>query len=291
MQTSLLRTEPAAPAPLVSIVTSTLDAAEVLPHTIRSLAAQEGARFEWIVVDGGSSDGTVELLRRHEKLIGRWLSEPDAGICDAWNKALAMARGEWLVFLGAGDEFAAPDTLARISSQLARAHPPHDLVYGNLIYVSPLGRQDLEEVGGPWNELRDRWEIGRPALPPHPALFHHRSLFAGGRCFDTRFRIAGDADFLLRHALRKPPLYVPLAVVRTPVDGLSMNLRHAAQLAREIGIINRELGLAPPLAHRVAERLLLAAKIVAGRMPAPLGRRIADLYRRASGRPARWSVR
>jgi glycosyltransferase involved in cell wall biosynthesis len=277
--------------PLISIITSTLDAVDALAHTSGSVATQRGASFEWIVIDGGSKDGTLPFLRRHEHLIARWLSEPDAGIYDAWNKACALARGEWLLFLGAGDEFAGPDTLAVMSGHLAAAHPAYDLVYGKMIYISQSGRQDLEEVGQPWAELAGRWELGRPALPPHPATFHHRSLFAGGRAFETRFRLAGDSHFLLRHALGKTPLFVPVTVCRSPVGGVSLNLRAALALAREIRDINRELALVPPLRHRLAENLLLAAKVVVGRMPPRIGRWIADAYRRLSGYPRRWSVR
>jgi glycosyltransferase involved in cell wall biosynthesis len=212
---------------MISIVTSTLDAAAGLAHTLRSVAQQRGASFEWIVVDGGSSDGTVELLRRHEHLVARWISEPDSGIYDAWNKACALARGQWLLFIGAGDEFAAPDALSSLSAHLAGAHPAHDIVYGRLRYISQVGRVDLEEIGAPWEDIQGRWELCRPALPPHPATFHHRSLFSSERVFDTRYRIAGDAHFLLKHAMRKPPLFVPVTVVRTPIGGISFNLRGA----------------------------------------------------------------
>lgn len=281
----------AAVRPLISLVTSTLNPGAALAHTLASIGGQHPASFEWLVVDGGSSDGTVELLRQNDKLIAYWSSEPDAGVYDAWNKACSLASGEWLLFIGAGDEFAASDTLADISSHLQLAHPAHDLVYGKLRYISAIGRQDLDEAGAPWGELEGRWELCRPALPPHAALFHHRSLFADGRRFDARFRIAGDAHFLLRHAMQKPPLFVPLPLIRTPLGGLSMNLRNAAAIAREISSINRELGIVPPLRHRLAEGLLLVAKAAAARMPAGLGSRAADLYRRLGGQPPRWSVR
>jgi hypothetical protein len=276
---------------MISIVTSTLDAAPDLAHTLRSVAQQRGASFEWIVVDGGSTDGTVDLLRRHDRLIAHWLSEPDSGIYDAWNKACALARGEWLLFIGAGDEFAGPDTLADFSAHLAVAHPAHDLVYGRLRYISQMGRVDLEEVGAPWADLDGRWELCRPALPPHPAIFHHRSLFSGGKVFDTRYRIAGDAQFLLKHAMRKAPLFVPATVLRTPIGGISFNLRGALATAREISSINRELGLQPPLWHRARETGLLWAKLAAGWMPPAVGGRLAAHYLRLIGRPKRWSVR
>jgi hypothetical protein len=278
-------------APQISIITSTLNAVEQLPHTARSIAAQCGARFEWIVVDGGSIDGTQALLRQHEHLIPRWLSEPDAGIYDAWNKALALTRGEWLLFLGAGDELAAPDTLAGFSGHLAAARPAHDLVYGKMTYISPGERRDLEEVGMPWAELEGRWELGRPALPPHPAIFHHRSLFSNDRGFETRFRFAGDTHFLLRHAMGKKPLFVPVTVCRCPVGGVSLRLATAFAVASEVRDINRELALVPPLRHRLAEMLLLVVKTGVALMPAPVGHWIADAYRRLAGQPKRWSVR
>jgi glycosyltransferase involved in cell wall biosynthesis len=279
------------PAPLISIVSATLNAARELPYTIASLAGQRGASFEWLVVDGGSRDGTLALLEARPELVAHLLSEPDAGIYDAWNKGCARARGEWLLFIGAGDEFIAPDTLASFSRHLAGAHPAHDLVYGKLRHISEHGRRDLDDVGAPWSELAGRWELGRPALPPNQATFQHRSLFAGERPFDPRFRIAGDAHFLLRRALAKPPLFVPQPLVRTPMGGISMRLGSAPRMAREIAQINRELGLRAPLGHRAAEWLLLWAKVVVARMPPQLGNRIADLYRRLTGRPPRWSVR
>jgi len=275
---------------VISIVTATLNAAALLPYTLESLARQRGASFEWLVVDGGSADGTLELLRRYPGELSL-VSEPDRGIYDAWNKACERARGDWLLFLGAGDDLVGDDALAAFSARLERAHPAHDLVYGRLRYLSPRARVELEEVGAPWSELRGRWEVGRPALPPHPATFHYRSLFAGGRRFDTRFRMAGDSHFLLRYALAKPPLYVPRALVRAPLGGVSFNLGSAAALAREVADLDRELGLVPPLGHRIAERARLAAKVIAGALPAPVGRAIADLGRLASGQPRRWSVR
>lgn len=277
--------------PLVSLITATLNAARDLPPTIASIARQRGVSFEWIVVDGGSADGTLELLRRHANLVRHWRSEPDAGIYDAWNKGCALARGQWLLFLGAGDELEGPSALAAFAEALGRAHPEHDLVYGRLRYISAAARAELDEVGEPWDKLAKRWELGRPALPPNQALFYHRSLFGPGRGFDARYRIAGDAAFVLRHALGKPPLFVPRTLVRVQMRGASMDLGHAAQMAGEIRRLTRELGLRAPPGHRLAETLLLAAKVGVSKMPAWLGMPIADGYRRLRGRPKRWSVR
>lgn len=276
--------------PLVTIVTATMNAAAVLPYTIRSLREQACASFEWLVVDGGSKDGTIDLLRAIEGLVC-WVSEPDEGIYDAWNKACQRARGEWLLFLGAGDEFAANDVLERMAPHLAAAHPRFDFVYGRVQNISEQRRQVLEEVGEPWERLRTRWEIGRPALPPHSGVFHHRSVLSGERPFDARYRLAGDSHLLLRHLRHKAPLFVPVTVDRTPVGGVSMQLANVLVLYREVRAINRELGVVPPFWHSVAERIMLAGKVAVSLLPARMGQIVADTYRVLTGKARRWSVR
>ncbi len=277
-------------APLVTIVTATMNAAAALPHTIRSFREQIGPRFEWLVVDGGSTDGTVDLLRASEELAS-WISEPDEGIYDAWNKACRHARGEWILFLGAGDELAANNVLERMAPHLSGAHPRFDVVYGRVQNISEQGRQVLEEVGEPWEGMRRRWEIGRPALPPHSGVFHHRSVLFGEQPFDTRFRLAGDAHLLLQHVIRKAPLFVPIIVDRTPVGGVSMQFGNVIELYREIEEIDRELGLVPPFWHHVADQVALAGKVAASLLPATMGHIVADTYRVIAGKPRRWLVR
>lgn len=282
----------AAARPLISIITSTFNAGAGLPATIESVRAQPRGDMEWIVVDGGSSDATLALLGQHEDLIEYWCSEPDRGIYDAWNKGCREASGEWLLFIGAGDELGPAQSLAVMARELRRAHPSHDLVYGKLQYLSEGRRISMEEVGEPWEKLRGKWELMRPALPLHGAVFHHRSLFGSAEPFDTRLRIAADAKFLLQCIFRKPPLFVPQLVSRAPLGGVSFRLTSAAQMAKEIRSMTRELGLTPPLSHRVVEELLVVAKDVLGRFgPERAAYRIADLYRAMLGKPRRWTVK
>src|SRR5882757_1455688 len=116
-------------APLISIVTSTYNAAAGLPYTMRSIFRQTSLDYEWIVIDGGSTDGTVDLLKQYQDMPLFWISEKDRGIYDAWNKACRIARGQWLIFLGAGDELASASVLEEISEILLRAYPTYDVVY------------------------------------------------------------------------------------------------------------------------------------------------------------------
>lgn len=279
---------------LISIITATYNASEQLIYTLKSLRNQTFVDFEWIVVDGGSTDGTVELLQENEDLISWWISESDRGIYDAWNKACPKARGEWLLFLGAGDEFENAETLQRCADELAGLPETVQLAYGRLHLISEQGRVDLESFGAPWATICDRWEIGRPALPPHGATFQRRSLFVGATPFDLKFRIAADSQFLLRHLVSPQatePAFMPLTITRSPIGGLSFRLQSTKEIHREIAAINHELGLCPPLSHRVFEICRRAVAAALCLLPAGSSAWIADVLRRIVGKPRRWSVR
>ena len=161
-------------SPRISIVTSTFNAAAELPYTIHSIREQTSRDFEWIVVDGNSTDGTQALLHENDGLISHWISEPDQGIYDAWNKACKMTRGEWLRFLGAGDELAGPHTLAECLKNLDAVSADTTIVYGRQTLLSLIERTPLETSGVPWADMKNKWEIGRPALPPHGSTFQRK---------------------------------------------------------------------------------------------------------------------
>ncbi len=277
-------------APAISVITATFNAAMHLPYTIRSLREQTARDFEWIVVDGNSTDGTQALLQENQDVATRWVSEPDSGIYDAWNKACKIARGEWILFLGAGDVLAAPDTLAKCIEKLESASPDTVLVYGRQTLLSPSGRIPIETMGVPWVELRGRWDIGRPALPPHGAAFQRRCLFAGERPFDLRFPIASDSHFLLRAVQLREPAFMPLEVTRSPIGGISFRLDTARKIGREICAMNRDLGLRPPLAVRLHELLRLSVIAVLVWLPVRTAHRLADLIRLFSGKSPRWTL-
>lgn len=277
-------------APAISIVTATFNAAKHLPCTIDSMREQTTRDFEWIVVDGNSTDGTQALLDENNDVVTRWMSEPDQGIYDAWNKACKIVRGEWILFLGAGDVLAEPHTLERCIRELESASADTVLVYGRQTLLSPVGRTPIETMGVPWPELRGRWDIGRPALPPHGAAFQRRRLFAGDRPFDLRFSIASDSHFLLRAVKLHEPAFMPLEVTRSPIGGVSFRLDTARQVGREIRAINRDLELKPPLAVKLHELLRLSVISVLVWLPVRTAHRLADLIRLFSGKGARWTL-
>lgn len=175
--------------PLLSIVTASYNAAATIAETIGSIAAQKGEDIEYLVIDGGSTDGTRDIAARFPSVIDCLVSEPDAGIYDAWNKGVARARGEYVAFLGADDIYL-PDALDRYR-RFVGANPDLDFVSSRIRYgPGPTARV----VGRPfrWSEFRRYMTIA------HPGALHRRAWLLKLGCFDTSFRIAGDYDLMLR---------------------------------------------------------------------------------------------
>ena len=126
-------------SPIVSVVTVCKDVVGEIGGTCESVLGQTFADFEWIVVDGASGDGTVEVLNRYRRGMAHFLSEPDGGVYHAMNKGIALARGEYVVFMNGGDAFASDRVLERVFA----AGPAADVVYGNEMRVYPDGETEI----------------------------------------------------------------------------------------------------------------------------------------------------
>lgn len=210
--------------PRFSIITVCFNAAQSLPETAASLRRQTWTDYEWLVVDGGSSDGTVAAARSAGVEQARISSEPDAGIYDAMNKGIAQARGDWIYFLNAGDAFADTAVLQDLASAADR-HPEARLIYGDMIYATPAG-----------DRIRRFEHIARRMLVfedlNHQAVFAHHSLFDTVGRFDLRFRTSADYDWLLR-VFRAGTVtrHLPRMIARFEVGG--SHSRNIAALASE----------------------------------------------------------
>ena len=277
-----------AAAPLISIIIASLNAARVLPRCLESLRAQSFREFEVIVIDGASTDGTADILSRSGDAVTVWRSAPDAGITSAWNRALPLARGEWLCFLGADDRLWDGDALARLVPQLRAAMPRYRVVYGQVRQIDEAGRL-IEQLGEPWQRFKGRFR-SRDALP-HPGLMHHRSLFESHGRFDERFRLAADYEFLLRELATGDALFVPVVVARVGWGGSTTRPENFVLSLREVERALRMHGLRPPRLRWAYRKLL--AHAYAG-LHALLGerkaRRLADLYRVATLRGPRYGA-
>lgn len=201
--------------PLVSVITVVRNGAKTICKTLESVCIQRQAHVEHIVIDGASSDGTVDILRSFQSDNLRWISEHDEGIYDAMNKGIDRARGEWLLFLGADDTLADPTVLADVFA--GRELAAYDLVCGRSRYYG--GQQCVPRLD--WHTLVFN-------TIHHQAAFYRRSLFDG---FRYRLDIPVLADYEINFLLyrqRRPVLFLDRQVAISGTQGVSHTASHSA---------------------------------------------------------------
>jgi glycosyltransferase involved in cell wall biosynthesis len=215
--------------PVVSIVTILLNAAATLERTITSVQGQSFASIEHVLVDGGSSDGSLEIIRRMARPQDFWISEKDRGISDAFNKGVALAQGRYILILNA-DDWLSPDQIQRSVELLQKTGA--DFVFGDLIFYEG-DRPIFRCVGNPSyaKVIHRRW----PAVG-HPTTLATRASFERIGLFDPAYRNAMDYDWLLRlHRAGFRGVYNPEIVGHMTHDGVSnRQFRRTIQEVRHI---------------------------------------------------------
>jgi len=216
----------------VSLITVSYNCLNELMLTAQSVARQAVDNLEYIVVDGGSSDGTAEWLTSGNHAVTNWVSEPDSGIYEAMNKGLAMATGDVVGFLHANDTFVDANILKQIIACFCNGDI--DLLYADLEYVT--NEAIAPKVVRYWksgvfsmNKLRQGW------MPPHPTVYFKRELLSRFGNFDTDYRISADYEWLLRVLTAGIKVeYLPVVVVQMRVGGASnKNLCSIIRKSRE----------------------------------------------------------
>lgn len=212
--------------PLLSVVTVAFNAASTIERTITSVLAQTFDDVEYLVVDGGSSDGTIDILRRHSPHL-RFISEPDQGIYDAMNKGIGLARGRWIHLLNADDEYASPEALAKVMPQLDAAA----LNYCDIEIVTSPGCSHVQRFSF------NRAKLAYAAFLPHPGMIVSREQYDRLGLYDTRWRIAADHDFILRLLKLYPPHRIATVLTRMHQGGASAKaLSLSASEFRDVSI-------------------------------------------------------
>jgi glycosyltransferase involved in cell wall biosynthesis len=205
--------------PLVSVVTAVRNGERNLRRTLRSVANQSYENIEYVLVDGASTDGTLDIIRENERRIDRWISEPDTGVYDAMNKAVKIARGDWIYFLGSGDILL--DHVVLVARHLK---DERTIYYGD-VYMPKLHRMFDGRFSNYKLMLRNIC---------HQSIFYPRSVFEK-YSFDTRYKIwadyvlnvkcHGDKDFRF--------VYLPILIaIFNDYEGISRN-RLDDQVAKE----------------------------------------------------------
>lgn len=274
--------------PLISTIIAVYNGSETLQQCLDSVTQQTYKNTELIVIDGGSTDGTVDLLTANQENIAYWISEPDRGIYNAWNKALTQARGDWICFLGADDFFWNERVLAQMSEQLQKLPPSIRVAYGQVMLLSAAGKA-IYPVGESWRKIKRRF--GNVMCIPHQGVMHRRSLFEERGAFDETYRIAGDYELLLRELKMADAMFIPdLITTGMRQGGISSNPANNLIAMREIRRAQRKHGQRLPgwtwlmAVARVYIRAALWS--VLGEQWA---RKFTDLSRRLRGLPSYWT--
>ena len=216
----------------ISVITAIYNNKTMIEDVLQSIFSQSYGFIEHIVIDGASTDGTTDVLKRFRSQFGAFLSEPDNGIYEALNKGIRLATGDVIGFLHSDDLFANEHTLSRVA--LAFEDPDIDAVYGDLIYVR---NEDLISGVRYWrsgkfsrNLLKKGW------MPPHPTFYARKSCYDRIGTFDTSYRIAADYEHMLRLLVSDTirVKYIPEVLVKMRLGGISnRSLKNMIQKSRE----------------------------------------------------------
>lgn len=218
----------------LSIITVNLNNRDGLQKTIDSVVAQTFKDFEWIVIDGGSTDGSKELIEQYADHFAYWVSEPDKGIYNAMNKGIKVAKGEYLQFLNSGDWLWDNHILQNVFSNNDGDNT--DILYGKCL---------VHDTNGEIFEYGPHYDIFTPfsmvySTISHPASFTRLNLFDRVGLFDESFRIAGDLDFFFRAIIINSATtrFIDQAITHFSGGGISMTSPIATEKEKEI-ILNK----------------------------------------------------
>ncbi|MFZ4480566.1 MAG: glycosyltransferase family 2 protein, partial [Rhodoferax sp.] len=225
--------------------------------TLLSVREQNYPDIEHIIVDGGSTDRTLEIIAAHGADLAKVISERDKGIYDAMNKGLAMATGEVVGFLNSDDVLAHANVVSTVAE--AMADRAVDACYGDLVYVA---QHDLSKVVRYWRSRDYRPGLfERGWVPAHPTFYARRGLYQKCGGFDLKFGLAADFDILLRffHSCGISSTYIPEVLVKMRLGGATnVSVGNVVRQNMEIARIFRKYGLhvgLKPFAFRLLSRL------------------------------------
>ncbi len=215
--------------PLFTVVTVSYNCVETIEKTILSVISQNCTNYEYIIIDGGSTDGTVDIIKKYQEQLAYWCSEKDGGIYNAMNKGCGKASWLWINFLNSGDTFADSQVLSSVESEIVNT-PSADVVYGN-IYIERNGQLAVRQAENPCNKQR--------------MYFCHQSSFVKTELlrllpFNEKYKMSADFSFFKHlYYLNKGFHKIDKALVVYDLRGIS-NTQRIAGLKENIAIIKEQ---------------------------------------------------
>lgn len=234
------------PTPKFSIITVTYNAEKVLEDTIQSVIAQTYHRIEYIIIDGASKDGTPKIIEKYRDRIHILVSEPDKGLYDAMNKGIALATGDYLCFLNAGDSFHADNTLLQMTHSIYGNELP-DVLYGETALVD-ADRHFLRmrRLAAP---ERLQWKSFKSGmLVCHQAFFAKRQL---AEPYDLKYRFSADFDWCIRVMKKARTLHNTHLTVTDYLDEGMTTQNRKASLKERFRIMSHHYGLLSTVVYHV----------------------------------------
>ena len=185
--------------PLLNVITVSCNAKNDLEKTIQSVAQQDYPRINYIIIDGGSTDGTAEMVKKYWDQINVFVSEKDKGIYDAMNKGISKTKEGYLNFLNAGDEYISSSTISDVFRGIG---DEYDLVYGKII-VGEVTEEKLKNPQGTWDFTKNNLLAQNTAVLCHQAMFLKKEKVP---LYDTSYKIKGDLDWYFEILKKNPDL-------------------------------------------------------------------------------------
>lgn len=227
----------------ISVITVCYNSVKTILETLQSVASQRYPHVEYIIIDGGSTDGTQEVVKTYSKHVNVFISEPDKGIYDAMNKGIALATGDVVGLLNADDLYANQDVLTTVAD--AFSDQKLDACYSDLIYFAEGAP---EKVIRYWRSNSFRKGLfAKGWCPAHPTFFVRRHLYEKYGVFDTSFKGGNDVELMMRF-LEKHHIqtrYLPEVMVKMRLGGVSNNsIKGIIQQNRQILLAAKKLNIA-----------------------------------------------
>lgn len=221
----------------ISIITVTYNCKEDLRQTFESLHSQTFQDYEHIIIDGGSTDGTIELINENESKVDQWVSEKDKGIYDAMNKGIDMARGEYVQFLNAGDIFFDEHSLTLAAKEMYSSK--YDIIFGEIILTDKQGNKvyHVKPLGFDLETLKNRGT----ASVNHQSFFAKKDLIP---MYSSKYKLKGELDWYINIAKKNRNLkthYLQFPLIRYKLGGAG-NIHYLRNLKEWILIINKHFG-------------------------------------------------
>lgn len=201
----------------VTVIVAVKNGADTLEACLVSILSQEGLKVGVIVVDGGSTDGTLEVVERYRPHLSAVLNDATLGVYDAWNRALELCHSPWISFLGCDDRYSGKWALSKLIDATRESSKRSLFIYSKVSFRDAKDHE-LMVMGQPWQKAKAQLTYRMSVL--HCGALHSRELFdAGG--FDTSYRIAGDYELLYRQRDILDAIFVEETLVLARVGGLS----------------------------------------------------------------------